>query len=227
MRIRITREGLQGAAPGAERSRLREQFARGHHLRLPGFVEPSLLRLLAREIERSEFYERSHEGIGSNKELCMRNRSTAGGLLHLLLNGTGLFSLVEEIAGCAAIGCFQGRVYRMTPGYGHHDAWHSDVGEHRLVAMSINLSRVPYQGGVLQIRHRNSSRILREVPNTGFGDAILFRIAADLEHRITDVAGAVSKTAFAGWFQSEPTFRSVLSQARPSPWASPPRGEDR
>jgi hypothetical protein len=38
------------------------------------------------------------------------------------------------------------------------------------------------------------------VNNTGFGDAILFRISKDLEHRVTEVVGEVAKTAYAGWF---------------------------
>ncbi|MGH7820311.1 MAG: 2OG-Fe(II) oxygenase [Candidatus Binatia bacterium] len=198
----------------AVRARLRARFDRAHFVRFPAVLDPDLLEIVSREIERSEFYERTHEGIGANKELCMRNRSTAGGLLHVLLNGDELFRMIEEITRSGPIGCFSGRVYRVVPGCGHRDAWHADVGEHRLVAMSINLSPTPFAGGILEIRDRRSGRIIRRVRNTGFGDAGLFRISTKLEHRITDVEGTAAKTAFAGWFQSEPTFRSMVAGAR-------------
>ena len=97
-----------------------------------------------------------------------------------------------------------GRVYRMIPGSGHYDSWHSDMIGHRMIGMSINLSPEPYSGGVFQLRERDSEQILYEVANTGLGDAILFRLADHLQHRITDVDGTIPKTAFAGWFQSEP-----------------------
>jgi hypothetical protein len=43
--------------------------------------------------------------------------------------------------------------------------------------------------------------------NKGFGDAIVFRIGGNLEHRVAPVRGAVPKIAFAGWFRpSEASF---------------------
>jgi hypothetical protein len=69
--------------------------------------------------------------------------------------------------------------------------------------MSVNLSPEIYGGGTLQLRNAHTRRVLREVANTGPGDAILFQIAPDLQHPVTAVTGAVPKSAFAGWFQSE------------------------
>ena len=45
--------------------------------------------------------------------------------------------------------------------------WHNDLLPHRMLTMSINLGAVPYQGGILQIRDRDSGEILTEVANTG------------------------------------------------------------
>jgi 2-oxoglutarate-Fe(II)-dependent oxygenase superfamily protein len=177
---------------------------------LPTFLPKDLLEAVGREVDRGAFYERTHSGIDDNKELCMRTNTVAAGLLHVLLNSEELFDLVERVTGCGRIGCFRGRVYRVVPGCGHRDAWHSDVARHRLVAMSINLSRRPYRGGVLQLRAAKSRRILRDVPNLGYGDAILFRIADGLEHRITDIEGNTPKTAFAGWFHSRPSFKKIV-----------------
>jgi hypothetical protein len=77
--------------------------------------------------------------------------------------------------------------------------------------MSVNLGAQRYNGGLFQLRERRSPEILCEVANTGPGDAILFRIANQLVHQVTAVEGTIPKTAFAGWFRSEPEFRSLLA----------------
>ena len=70
-----------------------------------------------------------------------------------------------------------------------------------------------YQGGVLMIREGETKRILTELTNTGFGDAILFSVDANLEHRVSDVEGTAAKTALAGWFESEPDYRMLLAES--------------
>lgn len=116
-------------------------------------------------------------------------------------------------------------------GRGHRMRWHDDVerAKGRMIGMSINLSAEVYRRGVFQLRDRRSARVLRELPNTGFGDAVLFRIAADLEHRVTPVVGGAAKTAFAGWFCSRPDFRSSLMKrlSLPKPGRGEPRGSGR
>jgi len=92
---------------------------------------------------------------------------------------------------------------------GNHESWHGDDDadaalNNRMVTLSVNLSSGTYDGGVLELRRRGSDRLLHRVANTGPGDAILFRIDDALEHRVTDVAGAVPKMAWAGWFQRQP-----------------------
>jgi predicted 2-oxoglutarate/Fe(II)-dependent dioxygenase YbiX len=82
--------------------------------------------------------------------------------------------------------------------------------QNRRVAMSVNLEPAPYEGGVLQIRRRENEAIIAEVENVGAGDAILFRIDAALQHRVTAVTSGV-KTAFAGWFRSAPSLRDDLA----------------
>jgi hypothetical protein len=130
--------------------------------------------------------------------------------LFLLVNDERLFRLLEEVTGCGRIGCFRGRVYRMIPGPEFYHGWHDDVAGSRLAAMSINLSGEAYRGGVLQIREAGSKRILQEVANPGAGDAVVFRVSRQLEHRITEVEGCVPRTALAGFFESEPDHRTVF-----------------
>jgi 2OG-Fe(II) oxygenase superfamily len=207
--IQITRTGTLVTQSSDELAGLRTAFADQHCVRLPKLLSPELLEFVQRGIRDADFSERVHEGIGSNKELCLYNTSVSV-LLHFLINGEALFRVIREITGCLRIGCFFGRVYRFSPDADHHDAWHSDMIEHRLIAMSINLSPEVYFGGILQIRDAKSKQVLHEVANTGFGDAIIFRLADCLQHRVTKVEGTHPKTAFAGWFRSEPDFLSLL-----------------
>ena len=52
------------------------------------------------------------------------------------------------------------------------------------------------------------------LPNTGPGDAVMFRLVKGSEHWISDVEPGPPKTAWAGWFRSEPTFLEMLSKKK-------------
>ena len=94
----------------------------------------------------------------------------------------------------------------MMPHRGDYASWHDDLAYDRLVAISINVGTGAYLGGILQIRHRESGTIVSEVQNIQPGDAIVFRLSPDLEHRVTEVSGGVPRTAYSGWFCSRPVF---------------------
>jgi hypothetical protein len=186
---------------GDELMSLRERFERNHHILVPGLVRGRLLDRIRREVDAAEFEVKEHKGIKT--ELCSRS-DRAIALLELLTNDPEFFEAVREITGCDRIGTFLGRVYRMLPGPEHEDAWHGDLIKGRMVAMSVNLSEAPYSGGVLEIRDEQSKRVLHGIPNTGAGDAVIFRLARGLQHRVTAVEGALPKTAYAGWFVPGP-----------------------
>jgi hypothetical protein len=205
--VQLTRSGLTLSSQQALES-LRAQFDRQHCIRLPGFLDSNLLSFVRGRLEEAEFAERAHDDIGV--ELCLKH-DTALDLLYFIANDQRLFGLVQQLTGCDRIGCFLGRIYRMAPGSGHYDSWHGDTINHRLIGMSVNLGARKYAGGLFQLRERRSPNIVCEVANTGSGDAILFRIASDLVHRVTSVEGTTPKTAFAGWFHSEPEFLSLFA----------------
>jgi hypothetical protein len=79
------------------------------------------------------------------------------------------------------------------------------------VALSINISKQSYEGGLLELKNLDN-QVIESIANTVFGDAILFRLAGHLEHRRTVVRGNVPKTAIAGWFRSEPQFMDLIRQ---------------
>jgi hypothetical protein len=190
---------------------LRIQFEGQHYFRLPQLVEPALIDLIQQQIDNGEFYEKVHEGIASNKELSLVENAASGALL-FLVNDEQLFDLINQITRCGRVRCFDGRIYRANPDNGHHDSWHNDIGEDRLVGMTVNLSRDEYEGGILQLRDRASGETISEIRNVKAGDAVVFRLASNLQHRITEVKGQTSKTAFAGWFRAQPDFSRLLKR---------------
>jgi len=208
--VQLTRAGTAVSASAGDVEHLRRQFDRLPCILLPSLLDPGLLHVIQRHIDAATFNPKTHEGIGT--EICL-TENQAVYTLRFLANDPQLFEVIQQITGCGRIGCFDGRVYRMVPGSQHYDSWHDDMIEHRMIGMSINLSPKVYSGGIFQIHNRNSLQIIHETANTGFGDGIIFRLAPHLQHRITEVDGSVPKTAFAGWFRSEPDFYADLKNA--------------
>jgi 2OG-Fe(II) oxygenase superfamily len=190
----------------------RHAFFDHHCVKIRGFLADDLFSQVLADIRPDDFYERMHGGFGS--EACLKNDSPAVTLLWLLVNDERLFRAVEAVTGCPAIGSFEGRIYRFTDSPSHHDDWHDDLADNRLVAMSVNLSGHAYDGGILRIRDSTSGEILHEESNTGPGDALVFRLAPELQHCVTKVTGSRPKTAFAGWFKSAPDYRTLLGLHR-------------
>ena len=205
--LTLTRSETRVTGAPSDLEKARDEFSRLHSVKLEGLIADDVLAQVQEELENGEFANRVHHGIGT--ELCLKP-GAAFAMLMLMANDPRLLQFVEELTGCESVGCFEGRVYRFVPDSGHYDSWHSDVGHGRLIALSINLSREPYEGGTFQLRAAHAENVLRELPNLTPGDGIMFRIDPALRHRVTDVRGAAPKTAFAGWFRSGPSFAEIL-----------------
>ncbi len=200
----VTRHGFSSDATPAQMRSARVQFEQHDFLRLPGFIEPALLRVVQRALRRAAFKQRKYN-VG--RDLTLSDNSLTN-VFGVMMNDPKLFRVIRAITGCGRIGCFMGRVYQMVAQPGLAFNWHDDMLNDRKVAISINLSDAAYRGGTLQIR--DTSRGMRAtVPNLGRGDAIIFRVAERLEHRVTPVIGKFPKTAFTGWFCSRPKYTSV------------------
>jgi hypothetical protein len=189
---------------------LRAQFDTENCLCLRDLIHPELRPLLAAKLGDAQFATKHYDTVGDEFRMAP---NLASGALQLMLNDEAVFSWVRRVTGCAPIGCFNGRIYRMTPGQGHSFAWHDDCPAkgNRLITLSIDLSATPYSGGTLEIRRTDSKEIVFRASRLNWGDALLFPISRSLEHRVTPVEGADPKIAFAGWFQKEPVFSAALN----------------
>lgn len=204
--LQITRTGARWRSPDRDADPLRQAFDRCHCAKLAGFLDPVLRPAILGQIEHAQFEEYTHRGIGT--DLTMTS-NTCAGLLHFLVNDATVYELVETISGIHPIRYFGGRVYRRIAGR-HSDSWHTDLIDGRLIGMSVNLSAEPFDGGLFEIRDAETEQVLGSIANTGWGDAILFRLAPPLEHRVTPVSGARPKAAFAGWFRAGPDYLAAL-----------------
>jgi hypothetical protein len=211
--VQITKSGATICAGEEDIAVLRQRFEEQHWLLLPNFADSALLDLLERKLNETEYQVIDREtGVELRPIDCTAYLAT-----ELLLNSPRLFRAIEGLTGCATIACFSGRIYRRPAGSEYFNRWHTDVtDEGRMIALSINLSKQPYEGGTLQIRSSETKELLCSVENPGYGDALIFPVEERFEHRVGRVEGQTSKTALAGWFRSEFDPNSLFGRSRNS-----------
>lgn len=191
----------------ADSAALKATFEQQHFAHLPQMFEPSLLSLIQGLVDSGGYVDRTHDGIGT--ELCL-TPGVATSVLQLVFNDPAIRRFMAEVSCLASLGCYDGRVYRLSAQEGHYDSWHSDAGEDRRIAVSLNLSPRGYEGGELEIRRTSSEAAEWTVASSGYGSGVMFRIDPGLRHRVIAVRGAQPRTAWAGWFRSMPVFEELF-----------------
>ena len=206
--MRIDVDGPVSEGTEAETAALRDHFREHDWAKLPGFIAPRLLAKLQSELRGAPFVTKNHPGIG--KDLVAWGVSSDK--LMFFMNDPRLLAWMHDVTGCGPFGNYLGRIYRMDAGTGHHDSWHSDLIDTRKVALTANLSEEIYEGGTLLLRKKGRPETEIAIPNTGPGDAAIFRLEEGLEHWISDLLPGPPKTAWAGWFREVPTFMEMVKQ---------------
>lgn len=207
--LQLTRSRLVCTETPDSLSAMQRTFGEQHALRLPRFLDPDLLAYVHQSIRVASFYQRDHEDIA--REACMVDNPMLA-MMCLIMNDTRLFDVIHTITGCTPIGYFSGRIYAFAADANHFDQWHSDTVDDRRIGISINLTEGLFEGGVFELRRADADASHWSIANTGPGDAILFRIADDLLHRVTPVVGPVPRVAYAGWFQGRGDLLTLLKK---------------
>jgi SAM-dependent methyltransferase len=192
---------------------LRSAFERDRCVYLPGLLGEAIRERAGSYIDAVEFRVQTYGGMAT--ERCM-DRGEAAALLMFLTNDPDLFRLVQAITACPRIAHFHARIYQMPPGPEFEEFWQGDLFETPKVAMSINLGHLPYRGGNLVIRDRRTARIINRAEAAEPGDALLFRVAPTLQHRVTAVEGDVPRTVYAGRFEPPGAIESFVPPAASS-----------
>jgi hypothetical protein len=197
--IELTKSGPVLSGP---LSILRDRFAAQHCVVLKNLLAPQLLEEAQRTIERGDWQNGDEYAAGTGLVLTSNDRS-APTALHFLMNHPEFLKVIGVVTGCEAISEFRlGAIYRMRSADQHEISWHDDLNdkEKRQVALSLNLSSAVFRGGAFELRERRTKKVIAQVNNTGPGDALLFRVSSDLEHRVAPLEEGEPKTAFTGWF---------------------------
>jgi hypothetical protein len=204
--VQLSPGGVVVHADAEELDALRAQFAEQHYMRLPQLLAPELLERVMEALDRAPFVERRKGG--HLREDRLPESSVPAMTLHFVVNSPAFIEFIADVMQLP-IRSFRGRVFRRLASFGHYSGWHDDTFiPGRVAAMSVNLGE-GYRGGDLELRQVGSPSS-RLIENRRLGDAVAFRIAPDLEHRVRPVEGTVYRTALAGWFYPTDNFDEVL-----------------
>lgn len=207
--VQIRRNGISFPYED-EIQRLKTEFTETSCVFMPGFIEPSIVNHLLKRFETTKFVPKS-EISGDyefGKTLFVPQDEPIIFTFHLLLNNPKLFTLIQQLTDCETIGNFTGRMHRSVPDEKHLIEWHDDNSNHRLIGMTIELSHEKYTGGKFQLRETKTTKIIREISNINAGDAFIFRISPELQHRLTVLEKGGNRTVGVGWFCSQPEWQT-------------------
>jgi hypothetical protein len=214
--VHIERQSGSARASYAMRHRAAEElealaagFRRRHVVHVRGLVRGRLLRELIGDVAAARFDTNDVPGIQRERRLDASSDVLAR--LIFLANDPQLLQFVRDVTGYTDVGFFAGRVSRLAADSDHFAAWHDDALDERRVALSLNLSEGPLEGGELLIRRKGEP----EPPPTPYGppgDALLFRISEHLEHRVGPLHSPTPRTAFVGWYFAGPAFADLFER---------------
>lgn len=192
----------------------KEEYKNTHCVFLPGFVAQDALNSIVNKLSVTEFETRieKDEHTGEfGKVLLLPPNNPVPFIFHLLMNNKTLFKQLENITGCESIGNFMGRIHRSEGGEQHEIEWHGDNSDTRLLAMTLNLGRERYTGAKFQMRKKGTENIIREFGQTEPGDAFIFQIHTELQHRLSLVEEG-RRTVGVGWFRAKPDYNTFAKQ---------------
>jgi 2OG-Fe(II) oxygenase superfamily len=183
---------------------LKAEFEATKCIFLPNFVEPKTLQILLSKIEKTGFQTKfeGRESEKFGKVFFIPQESPLVFTFNMLFTAPPLYTFLEKVTGCTPIHNFVGRLHRSEGGEDHFIDWHGDNADNRLLAMTLSLGTDRYKGGFFQMREKDSGKILREFGQIEAGDAFIFKIAPELQHRLTVVSEG-RRTAGVGWFRAK------------------------
>lgn len=143
----------------------------------------------------------SVEGLGDRE---VESPQRAGGAITLALKRAGLMRWIEEATGCGPLVRVDGRVVQARANNHDQLVWHDDLNEpERRLAVTVNLSEAPYEGGRFELRHAGTKEMLTEHLHDAPGALLIFEVARELEHRVLPVTSGGPRRVYTGWFFRE------------------------
>lgn len=175
-----------------------DSFARWRAIAFSNVLDPPLTETLLRVSDRSTFVADVVEGLGHRE---VEAPARAGAAITLALKRPNLLRWIEAVTGCGPLGEVDGRLAQARPGGLDQLTWHDDmIDRGRRLAITINLTDRPYEGGEFELRAKGSDAVLLRHRHVRPGSALLFEVAPGLEHRVLPVLSGGPRRVYAGWF---------------------------
>ncbi len=166
---------------------------------LPGWCPDDLLRALQAALDDADWHPDPITGGNFRFEVAaLPDVETA---LREALQTDALRERLQQAFGTPALGEVHGQFKRLRPDGDHWFPWHQDGSRDRLVAVSVNLGPLPFEGGTFELRRKwEKAPLLRHRPEAP-GDLHAFDVSdRTLVHRVTPVTGENARVFWAGWF---------------------------
>nr|WP_299910445.1 2OG-Fe(II) oxygenase [Sphingomonas bacterium] len=109
---------------------------------------------------------------------------------------------IEQVTGCGPLQSVTGQLAETRPGAGDFLPWHQDVfDDFRRVAITIDLSDQPFEGGAFEMRDKASGALLLRHFYEGDGSALIYAMTDDTEHRVLPITAGGPRRVFSAWFR--------------------------
>ena len=170
------------------------QFRRFQAIHLSHVFDPALLATTLRLSDSSTFTPSSAAGFREVEE-----PQRAGKMLNLLLSRPSFLRWLEQATAHEPLERIEGRLAQTVARPGDRLIWHDDdPGSARRLAIVINLSTKPFEGGDFEIRHKNGETLFAH-RYTELNSALIFAVNHALEHRVLPLSSGGPRRVFAGW----------------------------
>lgn len=178
----------------------KRKFTKNKCFLIKNLIEEEFFKEFVKKLEKVSFYEKEEAGeYKFGKVMFVPLTEPSVFILNVLLNDKTLFSALEEITNCSSIKDFVGRIHR-SEGKTHEIKWHGDNSDNRLLAITLCLGEDRFEGAKFQLREKESKKMLAEFGQLEPGDAIIFQISPELEHRLSPIMSG-KRTVGVGWFR--------------------------
>lgn len=158
-------------------------------------LAPDLLHSLMDVAAKAPFRQVNLQEFG----LRGNDLSVPSGLPFCLVLGRPVFMRwLEQLTGCDPIMHIEGHLVQMLAG--NNLGWHRDAGLGiRRLAMVINLTTEPYEGGRFELRRKSTREPMFAYHAGRLGSLAVFRLGLDLQHQVAAVTAGGPRTSFTGW----------------------------
>lgn len=175
-----------------------KNFACHRAIACVGALEPSFLAKLLNICNQAQFVADAVENLGHRE---VETPAIAGGALTLALQRSNLLRWIEAATHCGSLRSASGRVVQALPGGRDQLVWHNDMSDmQRRLAITINLTEQPYEGGTFELRSAKSTALLLQHRHLKLGSVLIFDIGRSLEHRILPLISGGPRRIYTGWF---------------------------